>query len=132
MGFATNHAKQQIALDFRDNNITFPANLHFAAFTSAPTVTGGGTEVTGSAYARVQITVNSTNFDVTDGLFRCTTDILWPQATGAWGTITAVGCYDASSGGNLWFAHTLDTPQVISTTNELKIKANLFTIQFGA
>lgn len=80
---------------------TPPATIHAALFTVAPSDTGGGTEVTGGSYARVAITNNATNFPAAAaGLKSNGTVITWPTATANWGTIVAVGFFDASSGGN--------------------------------
>lgn len=81
---------------------TAPATLYVAAFTVAPSDTGGGTEVTGGAYARVAVTNNATNFPAASaGLKSNGTAITFPQATASWGTVVGIGIFDASSGGNL-------------------------------
>lgn len=82
---------------------TRPATVYVALFTVAPTDAGGGTEVTSNAYARVAVTNNATNFPAASGGAKSNgTVISFPTPTpGGWGTVVAVGIYDASSGGNL-------------------------------
>ena len=84
---------------------TWPAALHFGLFTAPPGETGGGTEVSGNAYARVSVTRNTGNFkdpsSATQGEVKNLGAITFPQATGSWGTIRDVGIFDAASAGNL-------------------------------
>lgn len=99
---------------FRGTSFSAPATLYFALFTVAPTDAGGGTEVSGGAYARVAKTANLTNFSGTQALLSTVAssgtsgtiynnnDIIFPDPVGAnWGTITYMGIFDASTAGNL-------------------------------
>ena len=77
---------------------TQPTHLYVALYTVAPTDAGGGTEVSGGSYARVQ----HDSWDVASGgASENTGAITFPQATGDWGTVVAVGIFDADTGGNL-------------------------------
>jgi|SRR5688572_20019593 len=79
-----------------------PANVFLALFTTAPTDSGGGTEVSGGSYARKSITNNNTNFPAASGGSKnLATSQSFVTPTGSWGTVVAFGYYDASSGGNL-------------------------------
>lgn len=82
-----------------------PGTLYFALFTTAPSDSGGGTEVTGGSYARVALTNNTTNFPNATGTSPTSksngTTITFPAASANWGTVVAFGIFDASSGGNL-------------------------------
>ena len=81
---------------------TAPATLYVALYTAAPSDTGGGTEVTGGAYARVAVTNNATNFPAAAAGAKANgTAITFPTATANWGTVVAFGILDASGGGNL-------------------------------
>jgi hypothetical protein len=82
---------------------TPPATIYVALFTVAPTDAGGGTEVSGGGYARLGVTNNATNFPAaSSGAKTNGTDFTFGTATGAnWGTVVAVGLFDALSGGNL-------------------------------
>lgn len=70
-----------------------------ALFTAAPSDAGGGTEVSGGSYARVD--VSSSFSAAASGASANTTTITFPTATSAWGTVTHMGIYDASTDGNL-------------------------------
>lgn len=88
-----------------------PATVYVALFTSAPTDAGGGTEAAGGSYARAAVTNNSTNFpNAAAGAKSNAVDIVFADATAAWGTIVAVGIYDALSSGNLLFWTLLVSP----------------------
>jgi len=95
---------------------TSPIAVHLALFTTAPTVGGGGTEVSGGSYARQLITwtapVNGQSSNVADALF--------PVASAAWGIIVAFGVYDASSGGNLLYFNTLSTPRNVQINDQVR------------
>jgi len=76
-----------------------PATAYCAAFTSAPTAAGGGTEVSGGSYARVAITNNSTNFPNASGASKNNgTAIDFGTASADWGNITWAAIVKTSSG----------------------------------
>ena len=101
------------ALGTGDLNID---NVHVALFTAGPSDAGGGTELSGNAYARIAVTNDSnTNWAAAvGGLKKNSTAISFPQADGDWGTITHVGLFDKSSGGNLLFHGALNTPKTVA------------------
>lgn len=88
---------------FRGTTFTAPTTLYIALYTAAPSDSGGGTEVSGNAYARVAVTCNTTNWSApgVGGSTSNSVAITFPTATGSWGSIVAIGILDASSGGNL-------------------------------
>ncbi len=101
-----------------------PGSVYLAAYTAAPTDAGGGTEVSGGSYARVQITNNTTNFpNAVSGEKNLGVAQLFPEATGSWGTVTHFGILDAGTGGNLLFWGELTTPQAITTGDILRFPA---------
>lgn len=108
---------------------TAPATLYFAAYTAAPTDAGGGTEVTGGAYARASQTNNATNYPASSGGSKSNANaITFTTASGAnWGTVVAIGIFDASSGGNL-LAWDDFTGVVINDGDTLEIPASNLTI----
>ena len=82
---------------FRNTGTPTSTSVYLGLFTVAPTDAGGGTEVSGSGYAR-QVTV----FDASSGGAITNTAAESFTATGgAFGTVVAVGIFDASTGGNL-------------------------------
>src|SRR2546430_13799581 len=87
---------------------TAPTTVYVAFFTVAPADDGtGGTEVSGNAYARQPITTSSGWTGPSTGTTPHTLSnaavITFPTPTGSWGTIAAVGIYDASTAGNLLY-----------------------------
>lgn len=77
---------------------TRPTTWYLALFTAAPGEAGGGTEVTGSGYARQAVNLG------TDG--KANTAQITFVATGNWpNPVTHLAIMDASSAGNmLWYA----------------------------
>ena len=98
---------------FGGNAFTAPTTLYVALYTVAPSDTGGGTEVSGGAYARQTgaFTVSGTNPTTATN----SAAIEYPTATADYGTVVAVGILDASSSGNLLAYSTLDASKVVSS-----------------
>jgi len=98
---------------FGGNAYTAPGTLYVALYTVAPTDTGGGTEVSGGSYARQSgaFSVSGTNPTTASN----TAAIEYPTATADYGTVVAVGIFDASSSGNLLAYANLTTSKVVST-----------------
>jgi hypothetical protein len=94
---------------------TPPANVYVGLFTAAPTVAGGGTEVSGGSYARAAVPNDATHFTTPPvaGVASNLLAIAFAQATALWGTVVAVGIFDAASGGNLLDFASLTTPRTI-------------------
>ena len=95
---------------------TAPSTKYIGLFTAAPGETGGGTEVSGSAYAR-QTMAFSTSGDTTSN----SAAVEFPTATGSWGTITHVGIFDAVSSGNLMVYATLTASKAITTGDVFRV-----------
>ena len=100
---------------------TAPSTLYVALYTVAPTDTGGGTEVTGGSYARQSgaFTVSGTNPTQASN----SSAIEYPTATGNYGTVVAVGIFDASSSGNLLAYANLTASKVVSTGDVFRFNA---------
>lgn len=76
---------------------TSPSAVYLGLYTAAPTDAGGGTEVSTGGYARQEIT-----FGAASGGAVSNTAAVEYTATGAnFGTIVAVGVFDADTSGNL-------------------------------
>jgi len=97
---------------------TAPGTKYIGLFTAAPGETGGGTEVSGSAYAR-QTMAFTTSGDTTSN----NAAVEFPTATGSWGTITHVGIFDAVSSGNLMVYATLTASKAITTGDVFRVPA---------
>jgi len=99
---------------------TRPTAWYLALYTAAPGEAGGGTEVTtvGTAYAR-----QSAAFTVSGNTASNTSAIEFPTATATYGTVSHVGVFDASTGGNLIAYAALTTSKVIDTGDVLRVPA---------
>lgn len=103
--------------------------VYFALYTVAPTVSGGGTEVSASSYSRVALT---RGFTRTDNVAANLVTIQWATPTESWGTIVAAGMLDAATGGNLLAADTFsgqavgigETPRILANTNMFTFTAS--------
>lgn len=55
----------------------------------------------------------------------------FPEATGDWGTITHVGLFDASSGGNLLVSFALDSSQAVTSGKTARFPAGDLNVTLG-
>lgn len=96
-----------------------PATLYIGLYTSNPTDAGGGTEVSGGSYARVAVTNDDTKWNRTDSVVSNVDPIDFAQATALWGTITSVGVFDSSTGGNLLFWAPLTASRTVNNGDQV-------------
>ena len=112
---------------FTAETATRPTAWYVGLFTSAPSDTGGGTEVSGSAYVRKAtgtITVAGTATTATNAAA-----IEFAAATGGnWGTIGWAAIFDAESGGTMLAWAQLTTSRTINDGDVLRIPASSLTI----
>lgn len=101
-----------------------PLKVYLALYTSAPTDANTGTEVSGGAYSRQQITFSQP----VNGTVSSFADILFPVATAGWGTITHFGIMDAVTAGNLMYHGALTNPKTIALDDQLKIAGGDITV----
>ena len=118
MSFSNTFETTVLTWAFSTSSATRPTAWHLALYTSAPDDTGGGTEVSGSAYAR-----QSVAFTISGNTASNTSALEFPPATGSYGTVTHVGVFDASSGGNLIAYAALTTSKAIDTGDVLRVPA---------
>ena len=105
---------------------TGPTTVYVGLFTVTPADSGGGTEVTGGAYARQAVTSSLANWAGTQAAASTTVStgtggttsnnatITYPAPTANWGTINGIGIYDAVTAGNLLFWAPLTTPKTVN------------------
>ncbi len=106
-----------------------PANVYIALFTAAPSDAGGGTEVSGTNYVRVDSGAFDAMTGVTDGHSQNSAEIAFAQAgSGGWGLVTAVGMFDASTGGNLLYHASLTADKQIDENDTFKVATGDFNI----
>jgi len=115
----TNHLETEI-LDhvFAGNAYTAPSTLYLGLYTATPDDTGGGTELSGSGYVRQAMAMTVSGNTASNSAAE-----EFATATGSWGTITHVGVFDASSGGNLLAYGALTASKAIATGDVFRIPA---------
>lgn len=102
---------------FRTASFTKPTVLAVALYTAAPGEAGGGTEVSGGSYARVQrdpLDANWTAASATDGLTDNAADLTFPTPSANWGLVTHFAILDATGGGNFLIYGALTTSKTIN------------------
>lgn len=114
-----------------------------ALYTSAPSDSGGGTEVSGGSYARAQLDASASNWantqdsgtgasSGTGGVTKNSSTITFPAPTANWGVVTHFGILDASSGGNLLFHGALTASKTINNADPAPtFPAGTLTITFA-
>lgn len=86
--------------------------LYAALFLSSPTDTNTGTEIgSGVGYTRIQVLGFGS---ASNGTASNNYTVVFPTATGNWGTVTHFALFDAPTGGNLLFHGQLTTPKIIN------------------
>ena len=112
---------------FTTGSATRPTAWYVGLFTAAPSDTGGGTEVSGSAYARVVTGTISGSGTATT--FTNAAAIEFAAASGGnWGTIGWAGIYTASTGGTLLAWAPLTTSKAINDGDIFRIPASSLSI----
>jgi len=103
--------------------------VYLALSTADPTNSGAGiAEPTGNGYQRQAITFGAAaSRRVTQS-----DSVVFPQATGAWGTVTHLAIFDAVSGGNMLAHGAFETAKTIVANNTPIVSAGEVWIEFGA
>ena len=118
MSFTNTFETRVLTWVFTNSSATRPTAWFVALYTGAPNDAGGGTEVSGGAYARQAVT-----FSVSGDTATNTGAIEYPTATAGYGTVTHVGIFDASTGGNLIAYAALTASKNIDTGDVLRLPA---------
>lgn len=116
MSFSNTHETNVLTWTFTTDAVTRPTAWYLGLFTAAPGEAGGGTEVSGSGYAREAVT-----FTVSGNLATNSAAIEFAAATGSWGTVTHVAVFDALTGGNQIAYAALSTSKAIDTGDILRV-----------
>lgn len=105
-GKAANFQTTILNAILRNTAYTSVATVYVGLFTVAPTGigAGGGTEVTGNAYARQSVTFGAPVQTNATSSTNNSAQITFPAATGTgWGTIVGAAIFDAVSAGNMLY-----------------------------
>jgi hypothetical protein len=113
-----------INVTLRATSYTAPTTVYVALYTNDPTDADTGTEVSGTAYARQSVTFGAPS----NGATTNSAAVEFPQAGGAWGTITHIGIRDASTAGNLLYHTALDASKTIATGDVFRIASGSLSV----
>jgi len=111
---------------FTANAATRPSAWYVALYTVAPGESGGGTEVSGTSYARQSVAFSVTGTAPTTASNSAAVE--FPTAGGSWGTIVAAAILDASTSGNMIAFADLTTAKTIDTGDVLRFNTGALTI----
>lgn len=114
----TNYLEGQVIKHlYRTGSFTKLTVMAHALYTATPGEAGGGTEVSGGSYARVDLPPLDANWrDVSagDGTTNNLSAITFPAPTGNWGVVTSLAQLDATSSGNMLTYGALTTSKTIN------------------
>jgi hypothetical protein len=100
---------------FGKENYT-PPTLYVALSTADPLDDGSGlNEPTSNGYARVETSASDWNA-ASGGSLNSASDIIFPKATGSWGTITHFALFDAGMDGNMLAYGALSQPKDVDSS----------------
>ena len=126
----------------RAQTLTPPTTgAYIGLFTTCPTDSTAGTEVSGGSYARVNYAASLANWAGTQGAGTTVASsgtsgttsnnnaITFPTATADWGTVNCFGYFTASSGGTLIFYAALTASRNITNGSTASFAAGTLTFQ---
>jgi len=118
MSFSNTYETHVLNYVFTTTSVTRPTAWYLALFTSNPAEDASGTEVStsGTAYAR-----QSATFTVSGNTASNSGAIEFPTATASYGTVSHVGIYTASTGGDLIAYAALSTSKAIDTGDVFRV-----------
>ena len=118
MSFSNTYETHVLNYVFTTTSVTRPTAWYLALFTSNPAEDASGTEVStsGTAYAR-----QSATFTVSGNTASNSGAIEFPTATASYGTVSHVGIYTASTGGDLIAYAELSTSKAIDTGDVFRV-----------
>lgn len=118
MSFSNTFETHVLNYVFTATSVTRPTAWYLALFTSNPAEDASGTEVStsGTAYAR-----QSAAFTVSGNTASNSAAIEFPTATASYGTVSHVGVFTASSGGDLIAYAALSTSKAIDTGDVFRV-----------
>lgn len=125
----------------RGQVLAAPATGYIALYTTCPTDSSAGIEVTGGSYARVAITASLANWSGTQsagstlassgtgGTVSNNVAITYVTPTATWNLVNCWGYTDALTGGNLWFYSALTIPKTINNGDTVAFPIGAASIQ---
>lgn len=112
---------------FSTNSVTRPTAWYVALGSAASD--SSFTEISGSGYARVQVTA----WTISNGQASNTSAVTFPVATGSWNSGSSFayfGVYTASSGGTLIGYGSLDSARTVTTDSQPAFASGVLAVTF--
>jgi hypothetical protein len=100
---------------------TRPTAWYVALYTAAPSDSGGGTEVSTGGYARQSVTFDAATSP--GGTTSNSADVSFTAVGGDYGTVTHMGIFDASTGGNLLWHGVLSASKTVEDGDTITFSA---------
>lgn len=122
MSALSNYA-EKLVLDWlmTTGSATRPTAWYVALYTSAPSDSGGGTECSGGGYSRQSVTFDPASSP--GGTTQNTGTVTFTASGSSWGTITHLGLFDSSTGGNLLWHGALTASKTVDDGDILQFSA---------
>ena len=112
-----------INASLRNTAYTSPATVYCALYSTAPTASTSGTELSGNGYSRQSVTFSAPSAATT-----ASTGNVTFTATGNWLPIVATAIVDASSGGNILWYTNLASSQVVNSGGSIVLTTGSITL----
>lgn len=111
---------EKLLLDWlmTSGSATRPTAWFVALYTSAPSDSGGGTEVSGNGYSRQSVAFAAAS--TPGGTTSNTGAVSFTAAGGSWGTITHMAIFTASTGGNMLWHGALTASKTVGDGDTLE------------
>jgi hypothetical protein len=107
----------------KNTTYTSPSTVYLALYSTAPTDSTAGTELSGNGYSRQAVTFAS----AANGTITSNSAASFSTATGDWSPIVATAIVDASTGGNILF-YKITPPRNIKSGDTLVVESGDITI----
>lgn len=102
---------------------TSPATVYVALYSTVPTDSTSGTELTGGNYSRQAVTFAAAS----SGTIASNAAVTFGTASANWSTITGLAIVDASTSGNILF-YKSTAPRIVKSGDTLTIDSGDITI----
>ena len=114
---------EKLLLDWMmtSGSATRPTAWYVALYTAAPSDSGGGTEVSTGGYARQSVTFDAATSP--GGTTSNSADVSFTAVGGNYGTVTHMGIFDASTGGNLLWHGVLSASKTVEDGDTITFSA---------
>lgn len=123
MSAASNWLEESILNHFfRNTAVSPPTTLYLALYINDPTDADTGTEVSGGAYQRKQITFGTPTQTGDKGVISNDQKVEFDIATTDWGNVSHWGIRSASTGGNLLCKGSFSRVENVLTGNRLTVE----------